>query len=942
MTCQLKEDPPEDGGDPCRSQSTACPPVRAIAGFLVVLALGRAEGQQWIQPGPVAGDGYGTAVASAGDINGDSFPEVAIGAPLRDSGGFTDNGAVEIRSGVTGELLRTLSGNGNNRGIGRRIAALGDVNGDGVVDLGVGGSAATPYFTVYSGATGAALWSFSGIRAFEAAGDLNNDGSPDLIASTLSFNLLNATWNWRYRAFSGPTGTSIWSNSSESANAALHPYLAYDVAVVADIIGSDGVKDFVTSLNESTGVMLVCSGATGVAFWGIVPGGGLPGNTGRLGTTLEALGDINSDGIPDLAIGDASEGPSQTPLPSPSVVRVMSAGFLTQPAVHYTLSVSDVNHRFGATLAGLGDIDGDGRPDFAIGAPQDHASFAATGPGYVRLVSGQTGNTIRTHTGSFGGEMSGAALASIDDLGCDFKRELVIGAPRLEATTENGAVGVWHTGRPCPQATPLVRITEVSFDGVIGVELTYLGTGTLLTALWRLRWEHGGIVTTVILPEDFVPGEGRIILAANSAPAGPGFLTLNYVSSFSLPQLPQPMPDTIRVQLEDQYLNPVDSVVIAAADGSAPLPSPTGLARHFRGAVPRPAGSVAVARIPGLDSDSAGDWTSEPVARRTFGRRNAGSGVRGTDPLPLRKAIINELVSNPDFIEVKNVSGAPLDLGGWTLRSSVGNGIEPSTIAPFPPAFVIPIDAFVVLGASGPPAELPQGTPYIQVAPPTFPAPFFDWGSQEFDCALYDGFGRLVDLVRVSDAPGLIVHQHPRAPSAWNDFSGIAPRATSGTAAALGRFTTTDTDSGSDWIAEFVRSLGSENPFGNVQGLPGTSSPLDLLAERGRYDGFQPDGLVLIWNAGPGAALHRVSTAFSFTHAHGAGPFFGMPADALFNFLQAGGNFPFGHVLDDRGSARFDLPPASLPPGFAMDLIGVLQAPNGLILGLTPILEVDI
>ncbi|MAG57841.1 MAG: hypothetical protein CMJ83_16275 [Planctomycetes bacterium] len=99
-----------------------------------------------------------------------------------------------------------------------------------------------------------------------------------------------------------------------------------------------------------------------------------------------------------------------------------------------------------------------------------------------------------------------------------------------------------------------------------------------------------------------------------------------------------------------------------------------------------------------------------------------------------------------------NVSGQTLNLQGWTLWcSAVQNGTHTS-VAPFTSSVTVADGEFIVIGdAATPPAEMvggqyvdsPQNIPYV---------------SSEYDCALYDNLGRLVDLVRTTGHDDEVVH----------------------------------------------------------------------------------------------------------------------------------------------------------------------------------------
>jgi len=139
-------------------------------------------------------DLLGASVSGAGDVNNDGYDDLIVGAPESDSGG-TNAGRAYVYSGQTGGLLWTFTGQaGDQLGRYRTVSGVGDVDNDGHDDMIVGamynnagGSDAGEAY-VYSGQTGALLCTFTGEASYNylghsvsGAGDVNNDGHPDLI-----------------------------------------------------------------------------------------------------------------------------------------------------------------------------------------------------------------------------------------------------------------------------------------------------------------------------------------------------------------------------------------------------------------------------------------------------------------------------------------------------------------------------------------------------------------------------------------------------------------------------------------------------------------------------------------------------------------------------------------------------------------------------------------
>src|SRR5262249_45362141 len=142
--------------------------------------------------GAAAGDGFGTAVAGVGDVNGDGKGDFLVGAPYSDTGG-TDAGSAYLYSGANGSLLAQRNGAAAGDHFGAALAGAGDADGDGIPDLLVAAPAASPggrsgagSAYLYSGADGHLLFQRDGAAAQVAlgtsvtgAGDVDGDGRAD-------------------------------------------------------------------------------------------------------------------------------------------------------------------------------------------------------------------------------------------------------------------------------------------------------------------------------------------------------------------------------------------------------------------------------------------------------------------------------------------------------------------------------------------------------------------------------------------------------------------------------------------------------------------------------------------------------------------------------------------------------------------------------------------
>ncbi len=345
--------------------------------------------------GPVTQRGAGWAVAPAGDLTGDGLPEVAYSVMTSPN----ENGEVVLIRGSRDGSQRTLTV--LNTGFedltyGAAIAGLGDLDGDGFGDFAVG----RPSF--FSNQDGA-VFIYSG-----AAGGLRG-------------------WDGVGRAIH----TAVLRGASTRDNA-----FGRALAGVGDLDG-DGYADLVVGAppRESATPGEVCvyrGGASGLTPdpFRIPAPQGLPAT---FGYTLTGAGDLNGDGLADFAVSGGTRADPQV-----YVFYGRAEGPRSTPDA--VLRPPETALNFGSTLAGVGDIDGDGWADLAVGAP------IGTVAGRVYLyrggpagIDGTTPYALRSPEAT---SRFGAALGSRGDVDGDGVADLVVGDPSVDR--EAGRVWVFR------------------------------------------------------------------------------------------------------------------------------------------------------------------------------------------------------------------------------------------------------------------------------------------------------------------------------------------------------------------------------------------------------------------------------------------------------------------------------------------------------------------
>ncbi|MCB0397363.1 MAG: FG-GAP repeat protein, partial [Flavobacteriales bacterium] len=441
----------------------------------------------------------GFSVNTAGDLNGDGYSDVIAGAPMYDNGELEEGAAFVFygsASGVNTTPAAILEADQADASMGQSVSTAGDVNGDGYSDLIVGahlydngendeGAA----FVYLGGASGISTSYNAAVESNQAdawmgfsvssAGDVNGDGYADIVVGAPYFDNGEAEEGAAFVYHGTINGINTAPAAMVESNQAT-AYLGISVASAGDV-NADGYSDIIVGANlydngeaEEGAAFVYHGSASGISTTAAIV---LEGNLADayFGQGVATAGDINGDGYSDVIVGAYKYDHTETNEGAVFVFRGSASGI--QAVATDTMYGNQAHAWFGYSVGGAGDINADGFSDVIVGAPLYDGGVADEGGvfvfyGDVKGINPQSDTLLANQADA----IYGFCVNTAGDVNADGYSDIIVGAPNYDnGENDEGAAFVYHGASGGISASPAVVLENDQADAWMGYSVSKAG-----------------------------------------------------------------------------------------------------------------------------------------------------------------------------------------------------------------------------------------------------------------------------------------------------------------------------------------------------------------------------------------------------------------------------------------------------------------------------------
>ncbi|MFA6554524.1 MAG: hypothetical protein WCS89_03370 [Candidatus Paceibacterota bacterium] len=472
---------------------------------------------------------FGTSVASAGDVNGDGYGDVIVGA-TNVAGGGSYRGQTYIFYGgpnFTGAIIASsanviISGAADYDSNGQVVASAGDVNGDGYGDVIMtalsaddGGFDRGQAYIFYGKPNLASTYTTAnadviisgntdGVQmgnSVASVGDVNGDGYGDVIIGAQSADVGGNNRGQAYIFYGKPNLASAYSASS--ANVIVTGmvdmgFMGISSASAGDVNG-DGYSDFIIGASSAAGggtsrgqayvfygksnlASTYSASSANVTISGIA-------NSDALGYSVASAGDVNGDGYGDIIVGAVGAAGGGTSRGQAYIFYGKSDLSSTYTASSADVAFSGIatSDAFGSSVTSAGDINNDGYSDVMVGAYGAAGGGTSRGQTYIFTPTGNRFKSIYAQSGSFTkGIQLGGGMSTLNAYGLSSLSQFSLntadwsisksGTSSMQSLIVSGNVGI---GTTSPFSTLSVS-TPVQQSGLLSLFTVASTTGASL------------------------------------------------------------------------------------------------------------------------------------------------------------------------------------------------------------------------------------------------------------------------------------------------------------------------------------------------------------------------------------------------------------------------------------------------------------------------------